>query len=121
MNQELPTGEQENSSSPVFSGLMVVLCTFPDEETAQKICQEIVSEHLAACATLIPAVQSIYRWKGKVEQETESLAFFKVASAAFEKLEQALLEKHPYETPEIVGLPAEKVEKSYLAWALRES
>jgi periplasmic divalent cation tolerance protein len=121
MDQELPTGGQDYSSPPVFSGLMIVLCTFPDESTARRICREIISEHFAACANLIPKVESIYRWEGKVEQENEALAIFKVAAASYAKLEQALLEKHPYDTPEIVGLPAEKVEKSYLAWALKES
>lgn len=121
MNQELPTGGQDDSGPPVFAGLMIVLCTFPDRETARKICREIISEHLAACANLIPTVESIYRWEGKVEQKQEALAIFKVAASAYPKLEHALLEKHPYDTPEIVGLPAQNVEKSYLAWALKES
>lgn len=114
-------GGQEESGPPVFSGLMIVLCTFPDRQTARAICGEIISLHLAACANLIPTVESIYRWEGRVEQQDEALAIFKVAATSYPKLEQALLAKHPYDTPEIVGLSAEKVEKSYLAWALEES
>lgn len=98
--------------------MFIVLCTFPDAETARHISKEIISENLAACVNLIPAVESIYRWEGKIEQANEVLAIFKVAAAGFQDLEDALLEKHPYETPEIIGIAPDQVSEGYLKWVL---
>jgi periplasmic divalent cation tolerance protein len=112
------TGGQDHSSPPVFADMLVVLCTFPDQETARRICSEIISVNLAACVNLIPAVESIYRWEGKIEQANEVLAIFKVATAGFKNLEKELLEKHPYETPEIIAISPDQVSEGYLRWVL---
>ena len=121
MTEEIPeTGGGEQSSPPVSLGMMMVFCTFPDAEKAREIAHEIISEKLAACVNILPGVESIYRWEGKVMSEQEVLAIFKVAAAGFQKLEKALLEKHPYETPEIVGISADKVADKYLEWVVTE-
>lgn len=111
-----PTGGQGHSSPPVSADMRIVLCTFPDAETARHIAKEIVSENLAACVNLVPGVESIYRWEGKIEQASEVLAIFKVATAGFKNLEKALLEKHPYDVPEIIGIVADEVSEGYLKW-----
>jgi len=98
--------------------MLVVLCTFPDVEKARAVAKEIVSEGLAACVNLVPSVESIYRWGGEIQQDTEVLAIFKVASDRFEKLQGAIIAKHPYDTPEIVGIDADRVDTSYLAWVV---
>jgi periplasmic divalent cation tolerance protein len=110
------TGGQDHSSPPVAADMLVVLCTFPDSETARRISKEIISENLAACVNLIPKVESIYRWEGKIEQANEVLAIFKVATVGFKNLETILLEKHPYETPEIVAISPDQVSEKYLKW-----
>jgi len=110
------TGGQDHSSPPVAADMLIVLCTFPDQETARRISKEIISENLAACVNLIPAVESIYLWEGKIEQANEVLAIFKVAAAGFKNLETALLEKHPYDTPEIIAISADQVSEKYLKW-----
>jgi periplasmic divalent cation tolerance protein len=112
------TGGQDHSSPPVAADMLIVLCTFPDAETARRICSEIISANLAACVNLIPAVESIYRWEGKIEQASEMLAIFKVAATGFKDLETELLEKHPYETPEIIGIAPDQVSEGYLKWVL---
>lgn len=99
-------------------GMMLVLCTFPDIETAREIGTGIVTDGLAACVNLVPQVESIYRWKGEVQSEREVLAIFKVGSNGFPALEAALSERHPYEVPEIVGLAADAVSQGYLGWVL---
>ena len=96
--------------------MMVVFCTFPDTEKARQVAGEIISEGLAACVNVLPGVESIYIWEGEVQRDAEVLAIFKVRTEGFVKLEQAILSKHPYDTPEIVGLAADKVERSYLEW-----
>lgn len=112
------TGGQDHSSPPVAADMLIVLCTFPDVETARRICSEIISDNLAACVNLIPGVESIYRWEEKIEQASEVLAIFKVAAKGFKKLETNLLDKHPYDTPEIVGIAPHQVSEGYLKWVL---
>jgi periplasmic divalent cation tolerance protein len=119
MQENLPTtGGQDHSSPPVAADMLIVLCTFPDLETARRISTEIITENLAACVNLIPSVESIYRWEGKIEKSNEVLAIFKVSVVGFKKLEAELLEMHPYETPEIIGIAADQVSLGYLKWVL---
>ncbi len=112
------TGGPNPSGSPVVVGMLIVLCTFPDAETARRISKEIILENLAACANLIPNVESIYQWEGKIEQSSEVLGIFKVVSSGFTRLEDFLLENHPYDTPEIVGISPDRVSDKYLKWVV---
>jgi periplasmic divalent cation tolerance protein len=96
--------------------LLVVLCTFPDKEAAQRIAHALVEEGLAACVNLVPGVQSIYRWEGKVESAEEVLAVMKTTAEAYPRLEAKIKELHPYDVPEILAVPVEKVEGKYAAW-----
>jgi periplasmic divalent cation tolerance protein len=112
------TGGQDHSSPPVAADMLIVLCTFPDQEIARRISREIISENLAACVNLVPGVESIYRWEGKIEHGSEVLAIYKVSAEGFKGLENALLEKHPYETPEIIGIEPSQVSAGYLKWVL---
>lgn len=114
-----PTGGQGDSSPPVAADMRLVLCTFPDQEIARTISKNIITNNLAACVNLIPSVESIYRWEGKIEQSSEVLAIFKVSAIAFDGLEMELLEKHPYDTPEIVSITPDQVSKGYLEWVLK--
>ena len=103
-----------------MEALLLVLCTFPDTASARQIGTLLVERQLAACVNLVPAVESIYRWQGKVETAAETLAIFKTTAAAFPAFEQALAELHPYEVPEIIALAPEKVAGPYLAWVSAE-
>lgn len=114
------TGGTEQSVPPVSTSMIIVLCTFPDQEKAAQIATEIVTEGLAACANIIPSVRSIYRWEGKIHDEAEALAIFKLKAAGFEKLELAILAKHPYDTPEIIALTVEQATDKYLRWVCGE-
>lgn len=93
--------------------LLVVLCTFPDMEVARKIATTLVERRLAACVNLLPAVQSIYRWQGKVETAEEVAALIKTTPALYLTLEENLKELHPYDVPEIVALPVERAQELY--------
>jgi periplasmic divalent cation tolerance protein len=98
--------------------MMIVLCTFPNEEKAAQVGREIVSEGLAACVNIIPGVRSVYRWESKVCDEVEVLAIFKLRADGFGDLEGAILARHPYDTPEIVALDVDQVEERYLSWVV---
>jgi periplasmic divalent cation tolerance protein len=96
--------------------LLVVLCTFPDEETAKRIGHTLVESRLAACVNLLPRAQSIYRWQDKIESAEEVLAMMKTTADVYPKLEARLTELHPYEVPEIIALPVEKAAAAYAKW-----
>jgi len=101
-----------------MEALLMVFCTFPDVASARQIGTLLVERQLAACVNLVPAVESIYRWQGKVETAAETLALFKTTAAAYPAFEQALAELHPYEVPEIVALAPEKIASLYRQWLL---
>lgn len=98
--------------------LLVILCTFPDAAAARAAGETVVNEGLAACVNILPAVESIYRWEGKVETGSEVLAVMKTPDTHWPALEKRLSEIHPYQVPEIVALSAAEVAQSYLQWAV---
>ena len=104
-----------------MSDVLVILCTFPDSGQARQIGTRLVEMQLAACVNLVPAIESIYRWQGKIETATEVLAIFKTTAAAFPTFEQTLAELHPYEVPEIIALAPEKIAEPYRKWVHAES
>jgi periplasmic divalent cation tolerance protein len=93
---------------------VVVLCTFPDIEQARQIGAALVERQVAACVNLLPGVESIYRWEGKIERAGEVLAVMKTTRYA--DLEAAIRELHPYEVPEIVALTVAAGSANYLKW-----
>ncbi len=100
----------------VMDDILIVLCTFPNMTKARETGTALVESQLAVCVNLIPAVESIYRWEGKVETTAEVLALFKITPAAWSRFESRLRELHPRDVPEIVALRPEQVAESYARW-----
>jgi periplasmic divalent cation tolerance protein len=99
------------------TGKLVVLVTCGSRAEARKIARTVVEARLAACANLIGApVESIYRWKGKVESAKEFVLVIKATRGRFAKLRDAVLKAHSYDVPEIVALPIVGGSAKYLAW-----
>jgi periplasmic divalent cation tolerance protein len=96
--------------------LLVVLSTFPDKDTAQRVAHALVVDGHAACVTLLPGVQSTYRWEENIEAAAEVLAIMKTTAMAYPGLEAKLKEVHPYKVPEIIAVPVERVEEAYAKW-----
>lgn len=94
----------------------IVLTTAADAEEATRLGKTLVEERLVACATLIPAAQSIYRWQGKVETATETLLLLKTETDQLPALETRLHALHSYQTPEFLVLKAESGSPGYLEW-----
>jgi periplasmic divalent cation tolerance protein len=94
--------------------IVLTTCATPDE--AARLARTLVEERLAACATMIPAVQSIYRWQGQVESATETLLLLKTGPAQIPALEARLRALHSYQTPEFLVLPVEAGSSAYLEW-----
>ena len=98
-------------------GNYVVLVTCASRVEARKIARLVVAAKLAACANLVSApVESIYRWKGRVESANEFLLVIKTTHARFPALREAILRAHSYDVPEIIALPVAAGSKNYLAW-----
>jgi periplasmic divalent cation tolerance protein len=100
----------------VSEEFVVALSTFPDAETARKISRELVENALIACANVIPAVESLYFWKDKVEQSAEVLVIFKLTAARFTEFSKRLQQLHPYDVPEIIRFNVAEGSPDYLRW-----
>lgn len=95
---------------------VVVLCTAPDEATAQDLAAKALAEKLAACVTILPGATSLYYWEGKLEQEYEVQLLLKTDVAHLDDLFACLKLHHPYQTPELLALPVSHGEHDYLTW-----
>jgi periplasmic divalent cation tolerance protein len=100
---------------------IVVLCSCPDEPTAEHIARELVGARLAACVNRLGGVRSTYRWEGQVRDEPEVLLAIKTLRSRYGELEMRLKALHPYEVPEIIALPVVAGLGGYLAWIGAES
>ena len=96
--------------------LRLILTTFPDVSSARQIGTLALENQAIACVNLLPGVESIYRWRGKIETTSEILALFKTTSRAASDFANWLAKIHPYDTPEIAILTPEHVEPNYVRW-----
>ena len=94
----------------------LVLSTCPDTETARSIGERLVADRLAACASLVPGLTSIYRWEGEIHQDPEVLLLIKTSAARLDALTETLRRLHPYRVPEIIALPVVGGLPDYLSW-----
>lgn len=97
--------------------MRLVIVTIPKDKAAG-LGRQIVEERLSACANIIPAVRSIYSWKGKVEDAEEAMLFFKTTDEAMTALTARIRALHPYEVPEIISFEIKDNEGNldYLTW-----
>ena len=94
----------------------IVLTTTADHNEAARLARTVVEEGLAACATLVPGAQSIYRWQGEIETSNETLILLKTGPDQLTVLEARLSELHSYQTPEFLVLAVESGSRAYLDW-----
>jgi len=99
----------------------VVLCTVPNMPVAETIARAVVGDGLAACANIVPAIRSIYRWKGELCDDAELLLVIKTSRDACEPLMRRIVSEHPYETPEVIALPLSGGSVPYLEWLRLET
>lgn len=96
---------------------IVVMVTCASQAEAKKIARAVVEARLAACANVLGLpVQSIYRWKGKIESAKEVLLLMKSTRKRFAALEREIRRMHSYETPEIIAVAIVEGSKAYLRW-----
>jgi len=97
----------------------IVLSTAGSEEEAQKIARHLVENRLAACVNIVPRIESIYRWDGKIETSRECLMVIKTVSGNFAAVRDAILELHSYDLPECVSIAVDDGSAAYLEWVDR--
>ena len=100
------------------TSIAVILCTFPDVETAERTCTSLVSSGLVACSTLLPSATSIFTWKGAVQRSSEVQVIMKTSTSRVTDVMAHVTEHHPYEVPEFVVLDTSGGLPAYLQWVL---
>jgi periplasmic divalent cation tolerance protein len=84
--------------------VVLVLTTLAADADALTFARTLVEEHLAACVNVLPPMTSVYRWRGRIEEDQERQIVIKTARKQVPALEQRLRELHPYELPEFLVL-----------------
>jgi periplasmic divalent cation tolerance protein len=100
---------------------LLVLTNCPDETCANAIALAVVEARLAACVNILPRVESIYRWQGKVESASEIPLLIKTTAGNYATLEATIRRLHPYEVPEIIAFPPTHGLPAYLNWVAAET
>jgi len=95
---------------------LLVMCTCPDRESAAALATALLEEELAACVNQVAGVKSMYRWEGRIEKDEEFLLLIKTTAPQFPSLEELIRKLHPYEVPEIIGLPLSVGSQAYFDW-----
>jgi periplasmic divalent cation tolerance protein len=95
---------------------IVVFITAANGEEARRLAEMLVGAHLAACVQILPEMESVYRWQGKIERQSEVLMLAKTTKTKFAELEREVRALHSYETPEIIAIPLAAASTPYLEW-----
>jgi periplasmic divalent cation tolerance protein len=95
---------------------IIVLITTGSEEEAHRIAQLLVKEQKAACVNIVPRVDSLFRWKGRLDAAHESLLLVKTSASLLSEIISLVKEAHSYEVPEIIALPIVGGSEEYLKW-----
>jgi periplasmic divalent cation tolerance protein len=98
--------------------IYLVYCTVANVESAKSIARVLVNKKLAACCNIIPAVNSIYCWRGEVEESQEVLMLIKTSQKKYEQLEKEIKMIHSYSVPEIIATKLETGSAAYIDWII---
>lgn len=94
---------------------IVIVSTYPDKKSISRVAHIVVEKKLAACVNYTK-INSVYAWKGKIENAKEFLALFKTTTKSKQKLKEEIAKSHPYDVPEIVELKMDDASLPYLKW-----
>ena len=94
----------------------VILNTCPDKASAEKIAVSLVKSKLCACVNIVPGIESVYYWQGKIEKSQELLLVIKTTENAYPQIEKHILDIHPNELPEIIAVSIDNGLPDYLSW-----
>lgn len=95
---------------------VLVLTTVGADFDARALARDLVEARVAACVNILPAVQSVYRWEGRVTEDAEQLLVIKTTDERVDALREELFRRHPYTVPEFVVVPVAAISEAYGAW-----
>lgn len=98
--------------------ISVIVTSVGTEQQAVEISEELVAKRLATCINIVPCLRSIYRWKGKVCEDTEYLLMIKTRRSLFPAVSDAIREIHSYELPEVLEFPVGNAEPHFHQWVV---
>lgn len=98
---------------------IIVLTSTGSEQQAIVIAEELIQQELAASINILPAVKSIYRFKGKIFDDEENLLIVKTTADLFDDVAAVIAQFHTYEVPEIMGIPIAEWKDNFLDWLSR--
>ena len=101
--------------------LSISITTVANQEVADRLATSLLEQRLCACVNIIPGVSSRYWWQGKIEIEQEFMLIIKSRKSQTAKLQRALEQEHPYDTPEFISLKTAAVSEKYFEWVLAET
>lgn len=101
--------------------MIIVYCVAKNREEARSIAEELVEQRLCACVNIIPGMESVYRWNGKVETAEEAVLLVKTEKERYADVESAILALHTYKTPAIFSLEVSDCEPHFAQWVRDES
>ena len=99
---------------------VIIVSTFPNKTIIKKIGKQLVEKKLVACVN-ISKIDSIYSWKGKIENDSEYLAIFKTTKKNQVSLKNEIKKLHPYDVPEIAEITVNSMNKPYLDWLINST
>jgi len=99
---------------------LIIISTFPSEESVADIAKKVIGNKLCACVNFTK-IRSVYSWQGKIEDQAEFIAIFKTTAKSARKLKTEIARLHPYDVPEIVELEMADVSKPYLSWLVEST
>lgn len=97
---------------------VIVMTTVSASFDAGAMARELIDQRLVACVNILEGVNSIYRWRGRIEEDGEQILIMKTVEELISELKEAVFARHPYEVPEFVVLPIERIEGPYREWLL---
>ena len=95
---------------------LIVLTTVGAAFDVTALARQLVEQRLAACVNIVPRIESVYRWQGRIETESEQLLLIKTSRERLDALRDALLARHPYEVPEFMVIQPDEIAEPYRAW-----
>ena len=110
-----------HSANMPHTDAVVVLTTVANPIEAEMLIKNLLDRRLIACGTMLPGARSLYRWEGRIADESETVLLLKTRSAVLHALEQAFAELHPYKVPELLALSASSGLEKYVAWINAET
>jgi periplasmic divalent cation tolerance protein len=96
--------------------VLVLFVTAPSMSVAKTLARSLVTQKLVACVNIVPGVQSVYTWEGRVQEDEEVLMIVKTVREQFEQVKRAVISEHPYDVPEVIGLEVKEGSEPYLDW-----